>query len=117
MSRQRADKREYKVYFVDTETSDNTSIKLAYANGNGNYKTSEGIIFGKLSPSAILADESIAAAPNSFNVGSDVPCFGYSCNFFVDTVKSDEFNHLSKQIGELKNYIAYMGAYINQLKN
>lgn len=109
--------REYKVYFVNTETSNNVSIKLAYANGNGTYMTSEGIIFGKLSPSAILADDSIVSAPDSFTVSDTVDCHGYSCNFFVDTVKSEEFNHLSKQIGELKNYIAYMGAYINQLKN
>lgn len=109
--------REYKVYFVNTETSSNVSIKLAYANGNGYYMTNEGIIFGRLAPSAILADESIVSAPDSFTVSNTVPCKGYSCNFFVDTVKSEEFNHLSKQIGELKNYIAYMGAYLNQLKN
>lgn len=106
--------REYKVYFINKETSDYASIKLAYANGNGNFMTSDGRYFGELSPSVILADGKIESAPNSFTVSNNVPCYGYSCNFFIDIVKSEEFNHLSKEISELRTYLLSMSAYITQ---
>ena len=106
--------REYKVYFVNKETSNYASIKLACANGNGHYMTSDGIIFGKLSPSVILANGDIKAAPDSFKVSDTVPCYGYSCNFFIDIVKSEEFNHLSNEISKLRTYLDSMREYIIQ---
>lgn len=111
-------KRDYQILFVN-EADETVNIELAYANGNGRYTTYEKYIFGELAPSVILPDGTIKEHPPTFSVaGQDaVNCKGYACDFAVDTVKSEELTHLSKQIGELKNYIAYMGAYINQLKN
>lgn len=111
-------KRDYQILFVN-EADETTNIELAYANGNGHYTTYEKYVFGELSPSVILPDGTIKDHPPTFSVASQeaVNCKGYACDFAVDTVKSEELTHLSKQIGELKNYIAYMGAYINQLKN
>jgi hypothetical protein len=111
-------KRDYQILFVN-EADETVNIELAYANGNGSYSTYENYTFGELSPSVILPDGTIKEHPPTFSVASQdaVNCKGYACDFVVDTVKSEELTHLSKQIGELKNYIAYMGAYINQLKN
>ena len=107
--------REYKVLFINTSTNDEITLKLAYANGNGSYQTTTGHIFGTLSPKVILEDGTFKQPPAEFTVSNTVPCRGYSCDFAVDMVKSEEFTHLSRQIGELRNYIAYMGAYLNQL--
>ena len=110
--------RDYQILFVN-EAGETVNIELAYANGNGNYSTYENYTFGELSPSVILPNGTIKEHPPTFSVAGQaaVNCKGYACDFAVDTVKSEELTHLSKQIGELKNYIAYMGAYINQLKN
>ena len=107
--------REYKVLFINTSTDDEITLKLAYANGNGSYKTTTGHVFGTLSPKVILEDGTFKQAPARFTVSDTVECYGYSCDFAVDMVKSEEFTHLSRQIGELRNYIAYMGAYLNQI--
>ncbi|MBQ2982790.1 MAG: hypothetical protein IJD58_11785 [Lachnospiraceae bacterium] len=110
--------REYQILFVN-EAGETANIELAYANGNGNYSTYENYTFGELSPNVILPDGTIKEHPPTFSVAGQtaVECKGYACDFAVDTVKSEELTHLSKQIGELKNYIAYMGAYINQLNS
>lgn len=110
--------RDYQILFVNA-ADETANIELAYANGNGNYATYENYTFGELSPKVILSDGTIKEHPPTFSVAGQtaVTCKGYACDFAVDTVKSEELTHLSKQIGELKNYIAYMGAYINQLKN
>lgn len=110
--------REYQILFVN-EAGETVNIHLAYANGNGSYATYENYTFGELSPKVILPDGTIKEHPLSFSVAGQaaVDCKGYACDFAVDTVKSEELTHLSKQIGELKNYIAYMNAYINQLNN
>lgn len=107
--------RKYKVYFISKQTSDYASIKLAYANGNGHYMTNDGRFFGELSPSVILASGEEESAPSSFTVSNTVPCYGYSCNFFIDIVKSEEFNHLSNEITKLRDYLASMSTYISQL--
>ena len=109
--------REYKILFINSSSNTEITLKLAYANGNGSYMTSTGHVFGKLSPKVILEDGTFKQAPTSFTVSDTVPCFGYSCDFAVDMVKSAEFTHLSKQIGELRTYIAYMGSYLNQLNS
>lgn len=110
--------REYQILFVN-DAGESANIELAYANGNGNYSTYENYTFGELSPSVILPSGDIKEHPPTFSVAGQaaVNCKGYACDFAVDAVKSEELTHLSKQIGDLKNYIAYMGAYINQLNS
>lgn len=111
-------KRDYQILFVN-EAGETANIHLAYANGNGSSATYENYTFGELAPKVILPDGTIKEHPLNFSVALQEPvdCKGYACDFAVDTVKSEELTHLSKQIGELKNYIAYMNASINQLKS
>lgn len=111
-------KRDYQILFVN-EAGETVNIHLAYANGNGSSATYENYTFGELAPKVILPDGTIKEHPLSFSVALQpaLECKGYACDFAVDTVKSEELTHLSKQIGELKNYIAYMNASINQLKS
>ena len=110
--------RDYQILFVNA-TDETATIELAYANGNGSYATYENYTFGELSPKVILSDGTIKEHPPTFSVAGQtaVDCKGYACDFAVDTVKSEELTHLSKQIGILKNYIAYMNTYISQIKN
>lgn len=107
--------REYKILFINSSSNAEITLKMAYANGNGSYMTTTGHVFGRLSPKVILENGTFKQAPTSFTVSETVPCVGYSCDFAVDMVKSAEFTHLSKQIGELRTYIAYMGSYLNQI--
>ena len=110
--------RDYQILFVNA-AGETATIELAYANGNGSYATYENYTFGELSPKVILSDGTIKEHPQTFSVADQtaVACKGYACDFAVDTVKSEELTHLSKQIGILKNYIAYMNTYISQIKN